>query len=128
MRVRLVLEKAFLAAAYLQDLQMARESFARIKLNRRQANSLYWRAKAAIQLLAGNIEDARETAVHGMRSVASATFMAAQSEALLISLIICQNWASIAFGSTPSFPTTPITAIMPPTTLPSIIVWAALKM
>ncbi len=69
MRVRLVLEKAFLAAAYLQDLQMARESFARIKLNRRQANSLYWRAKAAIQLLAGNIEDARETAVHGLAAL-----------------------------------------------------------
>ncbi len=69
MRVRLVLEKAFLAAAYLQDLQMARESFAQIKLNQRQANSLYWRAKAAIHLLAGNLEDAQETAVRGLAAV-----------------------------------------------------------
>jgi hypothetical protein len=65
MRARLVLEKAFLAAAYLQDLQMARESFAQIKLNHRQANGLYWRAKAAIHLLAGSIEDAQQAAVHG---------------------------------------------------------------
>jgi hypothetical protein len=65
MRARLVLEKAFLAAAYLQDLQMARESFAQIKLNHRQANGLYWRAKAAIHLLAGSIEDAQQAVVHG---------------------------------------------------------------
>jgi hypothetical protein len=69
MRVRLILEKAFLAAAHLKDLPMARELFAQVKLNHRQANSLYWRAKAAIHLLAGNTEDARETAVQGLEAI-----------------------------------------------------------
>ncbi len=66
MRTRLVLEKAFLAAAHLQDLRMARETLAQVKVSRRQVNSLFWRAKAAIHLLAGDREDARETAVHGI--------------------------------------------------------------
>ena len=69
MRARLVLEKAFLAAAYLQDIQMARELLSQVKLNPRQVTSLYWRAKAAIHLLAGDAADARETAVQGLAAI-----------------------------------------------------------
>ncbi len=69
MHVRLVLEKAFLAAAYLQDLQLARDSFAQFRLNHRQVHSVYWRAKAAIHLLAGSREDAQETAVNGITAM-----------------------------------------------------------
>ncbi|MAT98932.1 MAG: hypothetical protein CL608_17450 [Anaerolineaceae bacterium] len=69
MRTRLVLEKAFLAAAYLQDLPRAREALAQVKVNNRQVNSLFWRAKAAIHLLAGDAEDARETAVRGIAAM-----------------------------------------------------------
>lgn len=69
MRARLVLEKAFLTAAYLQDIKIARELLAQVKFNQRQVNSLYWRAKAAIHLLAGNAADARETAVHGIAAI-----------------------------------------------------------
>jgi hypothetical protein len=69
MRARLVLEKAFLTATHLQDIQMARELLAQVKLNQRQVSSLYWRAKAAIHLLAGNVADARETAVYGITTI-----------------------------------------------------------
>lgn len=69
MRARLMLEKAFLAAAYLQDSKTARESLAQIKLNRRQANALFWRAKAALYLLEGSVSLAEETAVNGLATL-----------------------------------------------------------
>jgi hypothetical protein len=69
MRARLMLEKAFLAAAYWQDIATAQESFVQIKISRHQANSLYWRAKAAIYLLEGSISLAQETAVNGLAAI-----------------------------------------------------------
>ena len=69
MRARLALEKAFLAAAYLQDFEVARDWFMQVRLTRRQANPLYWRAQTALYLLEGKLELAKEAAVAGLAAL-----------------------------------------------------------
>ena len=63
MRARLMLEKAYLAAACFRDHTMARESLWQVKSDRRRVNLLYLRAKSALHVLEGDMALAQETAV-----------------------------------------------------------------
>ncbi|MCA9943430.1 MAG: hypothetical protein KC449_08105 [Anaerolineales bacterium] len=63
---RLLLEKAFLAAAFWADGQKAQALVDQLKLGRRQKDSLFWRTQAALYFLAGERTLARETAVRGL--------------------------------------------------------------
>lgn len=67
---RLALEKAYLSAHFLKDLEAALDSFSQIKTNRRQVDPLFCRAEAAVRLLQGQQELAGQAAARGLRPLA----------------------------------------------------------
>ncbi len=69
MRARLALEKAYLMAAYFQDASVAQEWFQQVKQNRREANLLFWRAKAALHALKEEEEMAKTAVSMGLVAV-----------------------------------------------------------
>lgn len=70
MRARLALEKAYLMARYFRDTETAREWFQQVRQNRREANILFWRAKAAVHFLEGENELAKGAVSKGLASAA----------------------------------------------------------
>lgn len=70
MRARLALEKAYLMARYFRDVETAQEWFQQVRQNRREANILFWRAKAALHFLEGKNELAKGAISKGLASAA----------------------------------------------------------
>lgn len=70
MRARLALEKVYLTARFFQDVETAEESFAQIKMRRRETNPLIKRAEASLLLLKGQRDSAEKAIAEGLKLVA----------------------------------------------------------
>lgn len=69
MRARLALEKAYVMAYHLKDLETAQESLTPIKKSCRETNPLFWRAEAALLLLKGQNELAQQSVTNGLQAL-----------------------------------------------------------
>lgn len=77
-RARLALEKAFLAANFLQDLETAQQLLAQVKIGRRKSDPLFCRAEAALLLQQGQPDLAGQSAARCLQSLPDNTLSGLQ--------------------------------------------------
>ncbi|MCB8978873.1 MAG: hypothetical protein H6657_15765 [Ardenticatenaceae bacterium] len=69
MRSRLAVEKAYLTANFLKDMETAQDLLTQVKIGRRNADPLFCRAEAALLLLKGQHELAAQSASRGLQAL-----------------------------------------------------------